>query len=70
MCRDTQVGKLKIQTGLWPRFWGYFTLVQCSHEQTERLDHAELMWTNTQARLQRFSIWVKVSALLNLEEKK
>lgn len=37
MCRDTQVGKLKIHTGLWPRFWGYFTLVQCCHEQTERV---------------------------------
>lgn len=33
---DTQVGKLKIQRGLRPRFWTYFTLVQCCHEQTER----------------------------------
>lgn len=28
---------LKIQSGLWPRFLGYFTLVQCCHEQTERV---------------------------------
>lgn len=34
---DTQVGKLKIQTGPRPRFWCYFTLVQCCHEQTERV---------------------------------
>lgn len=33
---DTQVGKLKIQTGLRPRLWTYFTLVQCCREQTER----------------------------------
>lgn len=33
MCRGNW--SLKIQTGLRPRFRGYFTLVQCCHEQTE-----------------------------------
>lgn len=70
MCRDTQVGKLKIQTGLWPRFSGYFTLVQCCHEQMGEVDHAELMWANTQARLQLFSLRGKVSVVSKVEKKR
>lgn len=70
MCRDTQVGKLKIQTGLRPRFWGYFTLAQCCHEQMGEVDHAELMWANTQARLRFFSISGKVSVVSKVEKER
>lgn len=69
MCEDTQVGKLKIQTGLWPRFWGYFTLVQCCCEQTERVITLSLCGQTLRRDYKSFSTRGKVSVVLNLEKK-
>lgn len=57
---------LKIQTGLWPRGWGLLYIGAVLLWTNERVIPTELMWANTQARLQLLYVWVKVSRLLHL----